>query len=70
MMLGGVFTKVGAAGFPLQEELILACPILDTIEVHVNNLGALLFNGVAGKTFGGGVVDADRSWWLGMHQFG
>ena len=36
MMLGEVVTKVGAAGFPEHKELLLAFPILDPIEAHVD----------------------------------
>ena len=70
IMLGELFAKVGPIGSPVHEELILVFPILDPIEVHVDSFGALLFNGVVGKSFGGGVVDTDRSWWLGIPQFG
>ena len=69
IMLGEVVTKVGASGFSVHEELHLAFPILDPIEARVDSFGALLFNGVVSKAFGGGVVTKDRSCWLGIPQF-
>ena len=49
MMFGEVVTKVGATGFPVHEELILAFLILNPIELYVDSFGALLFNGVVEK---------------------
>ena len=37
---------------------------MDPIEAHVDGFGYSLFDHVIGKTFNGGVVDADWSRWL------
>ena len=36
MVLGLVITNIGAAGFPVDKELFLQCPVLDPVEAHVN----------------------------------
>ena len=64
LVLGELFTKVSAAGFPINEKLALLGAVLEPIEAHVNGFGSFLFDRVVGKTFSGGVAKADCSWWL------
>ena len=60
MMLGVLVSKIGAARFPIDQELILEALILDPIKMHVGCLQSLLFDRVVGKDFRNRVIDTDR----------
>ena len=51
-----IITSVVVAGFPIYFELALSASVTDPIETHIDGLGAFLFDGVRGKSYGGGVV--------------
>jgi hypothetical protein len=66
VMLGVIIGKVVPHRPPVDQELSLACPVLDPIKTHVDCFRLFLFDGVIGETFGSGVVDLHRRWWLRM----
>ncbi len=66
VMLGVIIGKVVRPRPPVDQELSLACPVLDPIKTHVDCFGSFLFDGVIGETFGSGVVDLHRRWRLRM----
>ena len=69
VVLCEIVTKVGAAGFPINEKLTLPGAVLDTIEAHINAFGSFLLYGAIFETFCGRVVDANWSWWLWVPEF-
>ena len=69
MVIGMIVTQVSDAGLPLYEELTLACVVAYPIKVHVNCFRSFLFNGVVGKSVGGGFVYLDWRGRLWLSQF-
>jgi hypothetical protein len=61
--------QVAFAGPVTDQELLSAHSIFEPTPSHVQGFGALLLHGVIGKSFGGGVVDLDRGWWLVVTKF-
>ena len=61
-----IITSVVVAGFPIYFELALSTYITDPIETHINYIGAFLFDGVRGESYGGGVVHLHFGGRLGM----
>ena len=59
VILGVVVAKIGAARFPIEQELFLEGPILDPIKTHVDCLQLLLFGHVIDEAFSGRVADTD-----------
>ena len=51
-----IITSIFVAEFPIYFELALSSSVTDPIETHIDGLGAFLFDGVRGKSYGGGVV--------------
>ena len=74
-MMGGwvvfcmIITSVVVAGFPIYFELALSASVTDPIETHIGGLGAFLFDGVHGKSYGGGVVHLHFGGRIGMIHF-
>ena len=64
-----IITSVAVAGFPIYFELALSTSVTDPIETHIDGLGAFLFDGVRGESYGGGVVHLHFGGRLGMIQF-
>ena len=60
VMLGVLVANIGAARFPIDQELFLESPILDPIKTHVDCLQLILFDCVFGEAFSCRVVDTDR----------
>lgn len=54
---------------PVDEELVLANPVLDPVEEHVDDIGGLVLDAVVGKSNRSGVVNLDGGWWLGVAHF-
>ena len=69
MILGVVVAKIGAACFPIDQELFLEGPILDPIKTHVCRLRSILFDRVFGEDFRSRVVDTDRGGRLRVTEF-
>ena len=59
MVLGVIVAQVSDAGLPVNEELPLACAVVDPIKAHVNRFRSFVFDGVVGEAVDGGVVDLD-----------
>ena len=53
VMLCVIVGNIGYAGLPVDEELAAAGTVADPVETYVNGFGALLFDGVIGKSDGG-----------------
>ena len=74
-MMGGwvvfcmIITSVVVDGFPIYFELALSASVTDPIETHIDGLGAFLFDGVRGESYGSGVVHLHFGGRLGMIQF-
>ena len=61
-----IITSVVVAGFPIYFELALSAYVTDPIETHIDGLGAFLFDGVRGESYGGGVVHLHFGGRMGM----
>ena len=61
-----IITSVVVDGFPIYFELALSTSVTDPIETHIDGLGTFLFDGVRGKSYGGGVVHLHFGGSLGM----
>ena len=48
---------------PVDEELVLANPVLDPVEAHVNSFGGLLLDAAVGEANRSGVFNLDGGWW-------
>ena len=59
MMRGVIVAQVCNAGLPVDEELTLACTVVDTIKAHVDRFRSFLFSSAVGKAVGGRVVYFD-----------
>ena len=68
-MFGDVVCDVFTTGAPINMELLLAHPVPDPMEAHVDGLGAAELHAAGGEADGGGVVDLDGGGWLGMAHF-
>ena len=44
---------------PVDEELVLANPVLDPVEAHVDGFGGLVLDAVVGEANGSGVFNLD-----------
>ena len=64
-----VVCQIGFAGAPVYLELLLFDAVADPMESHIDGFGALKFYGVVCKATGGGIVDLDGRWRLGMPHF-
>ena len=64
VVLGEIVAEVSAAGFPINEKLVLPGAVLNSIEAHIDGFRYFLLYGAVCKTFRGRVVDADWSLWL------
>ena len=69
VVIGEIFTKGSAAGFPINEKLALPGAVLDPIEAHIDGFGSFLLYCAVCETLLGRVVDADWSWWLRVPKF-
>ena len=69
VMLCVIVVNIGYDGFPLDEELAAAGMVADPLEEHVDGFGALLFDGVIGKSDRGLVVDLHGCGGLGVAEF-
>jgi hypothetical protein len=49
--------------------LLLTDAVFDPVEVHVDGFGPFLFDGVVGKSRGGGIVGLRWRGWLWMASF-
>jgi hypothetical protein len=70
VVLGEVIGLVGSSRFPVDVELILANPILNPIETHVNGFGVFHLYSIVGDACSGAIVGLDGSGWLGMAKLG
>ena len=64
-----IVAQVSDAGLPVYKELTLACAVAYPIKAHVNHFRSFLFDGVVGKTGGGGFFYLDWHSWLWVPQF-
>ena len=62
VVLGEIFTKISAAGFPINKKPDFPAAVLYPIEAHIDGFGSFLLYGSVCETFRGRVVDADWSW--------
>jgi hypothetical protein len=70
MLFGEVIGQIVRATAPMDDELALGHAIAHPIEVHVNGLGATLFDGVVGNASGTGVVGLNGGGRLGVAHVG
>jgi hypothetical protein len=70
VVLGEVIGLVGSSRFPVDVELILANPILNPIETHVNGFRVFHLYSIIGDACSGAIVGLDGSGWLGMAKLG
>ena len=55
---------------PVDEELVLANPVLDPVEAHVDGFSGLVLDTVVGEANRSGVVNLDGGCWLWVVHFG
>ena len=65
---GKIIGMVGTAGLPENVKLALPDLIPDPIELHVDGLGSLLFDGVIGNAASSAVVGLQWCGWLWVGQ--
>jgi hypothetical protein len=66
VMLGMVVSKDFGTWPPIDEEMLLTDAVFDPVEAHVDGFGPSLFDGVDGKSCGGGIVSLQWRGWLWM----
>jgi hypothetical protein len=69
MMLCEVISQVGFTGPQIEAELLFSLPILQPLEPHIHQFGALWLIFRINKPFGGGVICLDWCFWLRVTHF-
>ena len=64
-----IITSGVVARFPIYFELALSTSVTYPIETHINGLGAFLFDGVRGESYGGVVFQFHVGGRMGMIHF-
>jgi hypothetical protein len=69
VMLGEVDTEVFTTGSPVDEEMVLAGAVADSIEAHIHGVGSALADGRIDYAIGSGIAGLDGRRWLGVTHF-